>query len=154
MNDRKDIPVLFFFTGTHSDYHKPGDDAYKVNYKGELRIIKYIMSLIENTTTKDKLAFTKTREAASMGKSTFKVSMGIMPDYTFSGSGVLVDGVTDGRPAQKAGIKTGDIIVRLGDHTVSDVQSYMQALGKFNKGESTKVSIKRGKEELLLILTF
>lgn len=151
---RKDIPVLFFFTGTHSDYHKPGDDAYKVNYKGELRIIKYIMSLIENTTTKDKLAFTKTREAASMGKSTFKVSMGIMPDYTFSGSGVLVDGVTDGRPAQKAGIKTGDIIVRLGDHTVSDVQSYMQALGKFNKGESTKVSIKRGKEELLLILTF
>ena len=89
-----------------------------------------------------------------MGKSSFKVSMGIMPDYTFSGNGVLVDGVSENRPAEKAGVKTGDVIIQLGEHNVSDVQTYMQALNKFNKGQSTKVKLLRGKEELTLDLTF
>ena len=77
-----------------------------------------------------------------------------MPDYTFSGNGVLVDGVSDGRPAQKAGIKAGDIILQLGDHKVTDVQSYMQALNKFSKGEATRVKLIRGKEDLELPLVF
>ena len=77
-----------------------------------------------------------------------------MPDYTFSGEGVLVDGVSDGKAAQKAGIKAGDVIYQLGEHAVKDVQSYMQALNKFNKGQSTKVKLLRGKEELTLDLTF
>jgi len=151
---RKEIPVLFFFTGTHSDYHKPTDDAFKINYSGELQIIRYIVSTIQKTAEKDKLPFTKTREAASMGKSSFKVSMGIMPDYTFSGEGVLVDGVSDGKAAQKAGIKAGDVIYQLGEHAVKDVQSYMQALNKFTKGEATKVKIKRGNETLELGIVF
>ena len=151
---RKDIPVLFFFTGTHSDYHKPSDDADKINYEGALKIVRYIETVIEKTSNRDKLAFTKTREAVSTGKSSFKVTMGIMPDYTFSGNGVLVDGVSDGRPAQKAGIKAGDIILQLGDHKVTDVQSYMQALNKFSKGEATRVKLIRGKEDLELPLVF
>ena len=151
---RKEIPVLFFFTGTHSDYHKPTDDAFKINYSGELQIIRYIVSTIQKTAEKDKLPFTKTREAASMGKSSFKVSMGIMPDYTFSGEGVLVDGVSDGKAAQKAGIKAGDVIYQLGEHAVKDVQSYMQALNKFTKGEATKVKIKRGNETLEMGIVF
>lgn len=150
---RKDIPVLFFFTGTHSDYHKPSDDADKINYKGIRSIITYIQKIIASTDAKSKLTFTKTREA-NMGKSSFKVSMGIMPDYTFSGEGVLVDGVSENRPAEKAGVKTGDIILQLGEHKVSDVQTYMQALNKFNKGESTKVKLLRGKEEIFVDLTF
>lgn len=150
---RKDIPVLFFFTGTHSDYHKPSDDADKINYKGIQSIITYIQIIIANTDGKQKLVFTKTREA-NMGKSSFKVSMGIMPDYTFSGEGVLVDGVSENRPAEKAGVKTGDVIIQLGEHKVSDVQTYMQALNKFNKGETTKVKLLRGKEEINLDLTF
>lgn len=151
---RKDIPVLFFFTGTHSDYHKPSDDADKINYEGALKIIRYIETVIEKTSNRDKLAFTKTREAVSTGKSSFKVTMGIMPDYTFSGTGVLVDGISDGRPAQKAGIKAGDIILQLGEHKVTDVQSYMQALNKFSKGEATRVKLIRGKEDLELPLVF
>ena len=111
---RKDIPVLFFFTGTHSDYHKPSDDADKINYTGQLSIIKYIYRVLEWAENKEKLAFTKTREAASTGKSSFKVSLGIMPDYTFSGTGVHVDGISEGKAAQKAGIKTGDVIIQLG----------------------------------------
>jgi aminopeptidase YwaD len=151
---RKDIPVLFFFTGTHSDYHKPSDDADKINYEGALKVVRYIEAVIEKTSTRDKLAFTKTREAVSTAKSSFKVTMGIMPDYTFSGTGVLVDGVSDNRPAQKAGIKAGDIILQLGEHKVTDVQSYMQALNKFSKGEATRVKLIRGKEDLELPLVF
>jgi hypothetical protein len=151
---RKDIPVLFFFTGTHSDYHKPSDDAEKINFEGEVKIIRYIETLIDKTVELDKVSFLKTREAASMGKSSFKVTMGIMPDYTFSGNGVLVDGVSDNRPAQKAGIKTGDVITQLGEFVVSDVQTYMQALNKHAKGETINVKIIRGKEEMRLKLTF
>lgn len=151
---RKDIPVLFFFTGTHKDYHKPSDDADKINYAGEASVIRYIYNVIEQADTKGKLAFVKTREAAAMGKSSFKVSLGIMPDYTFSGNGVLVDGLSEGRPAQKAGIKAGDVLFQLGDHKFSDVQTYMNALNQFNKGESTKVKVKRGKEELVFDIIF
>ena len=151
---RKDLPVLFFFTGTHSDYHKPSDDADKINFDGEAKIIRYIETLIDKTVELDKVPFLKTREAAAMGKSSFKVTMGIMPDYTFSGNGVLVDGVSDNRPAQKAGIKTGDVIIQLGDILVSDVQTYMHALNKFSKGETTAVKIKRGNDSLQMMVTF
>jgi len=150
---RKDIPVLFFFTGTHSDYHKPSDDADKINFNGQIRIVKYIYSIIEWANTREKLAFTKTKEP-NMGRSSFKVSMGIMPDYTFSGPGVLVDGVSEGRPAQKAGVLAKDIILQIGEHSTSDVQEYMKALGKFNKGEAVKVKLKRGEQVLTLDLVF
>jgi aminopeptidase YwaD len=151
---RKDIPVLFFFTGLHTDYHKPGDDAEKINYNGELQIVRYIQAVVERSQPLGKLAFTKTREQ-QMGTSTrFSVTMGIMPDYTFSGAGVRVDGVTEGRPAQKAGIKAGDIVTQLGDYKINSVESYMQGLGKFKKGDATKVKIKRGAEELTFDIVF
>jgi Zn-dependent M28 family amino/carboxypeptidase len=151
---RKDIPVLFFFTGAHSDYHKPSDDADKINYTGELQVVKYVYNIVDATDKKGKLSFTKTREVAAMGKNSFKVSLGIMPDYTYSGSGVRVDGVSEGKTAQRVGIKAGDVIVQLGDIKFTDVQSYMGALGKFNKGDATKVKVKRGKEELIFDIVF
>jgi len=150
---RKDIPVLFFFTGSHKDYHKPTDDADKINYEGEYKIIQYIENIIAQTNEMPKLTFTKTREV-SMGRSSFKVSLGIMPDYTFTGNGVMVDGVSENRPAIKAGIQTGDVLMQLGDHKFSDVQTYMDALNKFNKGESTKVKLMRGKETMEFMVTF
>lgn len=150
---RKDIPVLFFFTGTHSDYHKPSDDAERINFNGQLQVVKYIYNVISQTRDAGKLAFMKTREP-NMGKTSFKVSLGIMPDYTFSGSGVHVDGVTEGRPAEKAGIKAGDVITQLGDYKVTDVMTYMEALNKFEKGESTRAKILRGKDEILVQVTF
>jgi aminopeptidase YwaD len=151
---RKDIPVLFFFTGVHGDYHKPTDDADKINYNGELQVVKYIYNVIDGTNKKGKLAFIKTRETQQMGKSSFKVTLGIMPDYTYSGSGVRVDGISEGKIAQKVGIKAGDIVTQLGDIKFTDVQSYMGALGKFNKGDATKVKVKRGKEELVFDIIF
>lgn len=151
---RKDIPVLFFFTGIHSDYHKPSDDAEKINYTGELQVVKYIQRLIEAANEKGKLTFTKTREAAATGKSSFKVTLGIMPDYTYSGTGVRVDGVSDGKIAQRVGIKAGDVLLQLGDFPFTDVQSYMTALSKFKKGEATKVKVQRGAETLSFDIVF
>ena len=151
---KKDLPVLFFFTGTHHDYHKPSDDADKINYEGAARISNYILNLIQKTESLPKLTFTKTRDAVSTGKSSFKVTMGIMPDYTYSGNGVRVDGVSDNRPAQKAGILTNDVIIQLGDQEVTDVQTYMQALGKHKKGETVPVKYIRGKETKETQVTF
>ncbi|HKC34441.1 MAG TPA: M20/M25/M40 family metallo-hydrolase [Chitinophagaceae bacterium] len=147
---RKDVPVLFFFTGLHSDYHKPTDDFDKINYAGETKIINYISGIVLSPVTVDqKLAFTKTRETQSTSSMrSGGVTMGIMPDYTFAGAGIRCDGVTDGRPAQKAGLKAGDIIIKVGDYTVSSMESYMQTLGKFQKGEKAKVKFKRGNEEM------
>lgn len=151
---RKNIPVLFFFTGLHQDYHKPSDDADKVNYTGELYIVKYIVALVEGLNKTGKLAFTPTRESQTSTTARFSVTLGIMPDYTFSGDGVRVDGVSEGKPAQKAGLKAGDIVTALGDHKVNSMEAYMQALGKFKKGQTTVVSVLRGKEELKFEVTF
>lgn len=151
---RKDIPVLFFFTGVHSDYHKPSDDADKINYTGQLKVVNYIYDIVVATNKKEKLTFTKTREATTSAKSSFKVTLGIMPDYTFSGSGVRVDGVSDGKIAQKVGIQTGDVVEQLGDIKFTDVQGYMGALGKFKKGEASKVKVKRGDKELWFDIVF
>ena len=145
---RKDIPVLFFFTGQHKDYHRPSDDAERINYDGELLILNYINTLIANINKQNKkLAFTKTRET-QMSMAPFKVTLGIMPDYTFSGTGVRADGVTEGRPASKAGLKAGDVIIKLGDTAVTSMDSYMQALNKLNKGEKARIIYKRGSETL------
>lgn len=150
----KDIPVLFFFTGTHSDYHKPTDDADKINYMGELSIVKYIFDLVGKTENEGKLAFLKTREPQMGNSAKFSVSLGVMPDYTYSGTGMHVDGVMDGKAAEKAGIKTGDIIVAIGDYEVSEINSYMSALSKFKKGDAARVKVKRGNEELVFDVTF
>ncbi len=145
---RKDIPVLFFFTGQHKDYHRPGDDADRINYDGELKVINYINGVINNLNKQNqKLAFLKTREV-QVGVSAFKVTLGIMPDYTFGGVGVRADGVSEGRPASKAGLKAGDVIIKLGENAVSSVETYMQALNKFNKGDKTIVKYKRGTETI------
>lgn len=142
---RKDLPVLFFFTGLHTDYHKPSDDAHLINYSGMRHIVQYISRIIDNTPVAEKLAFTKTKEQ-QMGGGRFKVSIGIMPDYTFSGQGVKADGIIDGRPAQKAGVQAGDVIIQLGEHLITSVETYMQALNRFDKGQQTTVTIKRGSE--------
>jgi len=149
----KDIPVLHFFTGQHSDYHKPTDDVEKINLGGEKKVLEYIVDLINQTNSLPKLTFAKTASPVST-KSKYKVTLGVMPDYTFEGTGMRIDGVTDNKPAFKAGIKTGDIIIELGGQKINNVQDYMKALSGFNKGDKTIVGVKRGNENLSLALEF
>jgi aminopeptidase YwaD len=150
---RKDIPVLFFFTGSHSDYHKATDDADKINYEGEKEIVRYIYNVIRLTDDKGNLSFLKTREP-DMGRSKFTVSLGVIPDYGYNGTGVRIDGVSPGKLAEKTGLKAGDILLQLGDYKFVDVMSYMQTLGKFKKGDKTKLTIRRGEEEKTFEIEF
>lgn len=149
----KNIPVLHFFTGQHSDYHKPTDDAEKINYKGEVKVLEYIIRVVNNTESMEKLAFLKTKNP-DKGKGGFKVTMGIMPDYTFEGKGLKVDGVSDGKPAAKAGVQKGDLIIQLGEYPINNVQDYMKALGNFKKGQTTVVRVMREGKEVSLDVTF
>lgn len=151
---RKDIPVLFFFTGLHTDYHKPSDDADKINYVGISQIVRFIQEMIQKDKTPNKLVFTKTREQQTSTSTRFSVSMGIMPDYSFGGTGVRVDGVSDNRPAKKAGIVGGDVVKQLGDYKTSSVEAYMQALSKFKKGDKTTAVVLRGEKELNFEIIF
>ncbi len=151
----KNIPVLFYFTGLHTDYHKATDDADKINYNGELAVVKHIYSLIESQNkASNKLVFTKTKEMQTATTASFNVTLGIMPDYSFSGTGVRVDAVSENRPAQKAGMKQGDVITQLGDNKVQSLEEYMQALGNFKKGDKTTVHFSRGNEKLSAAVEF
>lgn len=151
---RKDIPVLFYFTGLHTDYHKPSDDADKINYKGMVTILRHIEQVIGQTDKGGRLAFLKTRETQTTTTARFSVSMGIMPDYTYSGVGVRADGISEGKPAQKAGLKAGDIVLQIGDYKIGSMESYMQTLGKFKKGDQVKVIYQRGGEQLVADIQF
>ncbi|MGC4022799.1 MAG: M20/M25/M40 family metallo-hydrolase [Cyclobacteriaceae bacterium] len=150
----KNVPVLHFFTGAHSDYHKPSDDWDKINYAGEKQVLELIIKLVEDLDASPKLSFLTTKNKSMSSSRSFKVTMGVMPSYTSNEEGLKVDGVTDGKPAQKAGIQAGDLIVQIGDFPIKDIQAYMTTLGKFEKGQTVPVKVKRGGEIISVSVTF
>lgn len=137
-----DMPVLHFFTGQHEDYHRPGDDVEKLNYDGMELISNYIEAIIIEMNEAGKLAFRRTKnESEEVPR--FKVGLGVVPDYLFTGKGMRIDGISEDKPAQKAGLMKGDIVVKLGDSTVTDMMSYMRTLSTFDKGDNTQVVVDR-----------
>lgn len=142
-----DIPVLHFFTGQHEDYHKPGDDIEKLNYEGMETISAYIFDIISDLDDNGKLPFRKTKNE-SEDVPRFKVGLGVIPDYLYDGKGMRIDGISEDKPAEKAGLQKGDIVVKLGDSLVTDMMSYMRALSAFDTGDKTKVTVKRGDAEV------
>lgn len=140
-----DIPVLSFFTGQHEDYHKPGDDAEKLNYQGMELISNYIINILNDLDDDGKLAFRKTKNE-SEEVPVFKVGLGVVPDYLFTGEGMRIDGVSEDRPAQKAGLQKGDVVKKLDTIPVTDMMSYMKALATFEIGQKTKVTVERDGE--------
>lgn len=149
----KGIPVLFFFTGTHHDYHKPSDDADKINYAGEALVLKGIERIISQMDVLPRPVFTPTKNS-TMGRVSFKVTLGIMPDYSWTGEGLRVDGIIDNRPAQQAGLQADDVIIQIGKDKVKGIQTYMQALGHLNFGEKTTVVVLRKGKTVALPVEF
>ncbi|MCF7559529.1 M20/M25/M40 family metallo-hydrolase [Sabulilitoribacter multivorans] len=137
-----DIPVLHFFTGQHEDYHKPTDDFEKLNYEGMTTISNYIFEVISDLDNNGKLPFRKTKNE-SEETPRFKVGLGVIPDYMFDGKGMRIDGISEDKPAQKAGLQKGDIVIKLGDSTVTDMMSYMKVLSTFKEGNTTTVIVDR-----------
>lgn len=142
----KDIPVVFLFTGQHKDYHKPSDTEDKINYSGMVDVLNYTMALIGELDNKGRIGFTKTKDDNVDSAPKFKVTLGVIPDYTFDGEGMRIDAVKEDRPAAKAGLLNGDVVMQLGAVKVTEMTSYMKALAQFNKGDKTKVKIKRGND--------
>ncbi len=149
----KNIPVLFFFTGQHSDYHKPSDDTDKINFVGEKALLELAAKVVNQLDKTEKLKFQETTSKQEKNPS-FSVTLGIMPDYTYDGVGLHVDGVTNGKTGFVAGLQKGDTIVKMGDLEVKTIQDYMKGLSIFKKGDSTVIVVKRGAEEKKLNVTF
>ncbi len=148
-----DIPVLHFFTGQHEDYHKPSDDQELLNYEGMYQISDYIFSIVSDLDNNGKLVFKKTiNESESAPR--FKVTLGVIPDYLFEGKGMRIDGVSDGKSAEKAGIIKGDVVVKMGTIEIVDMMSYMIGLSKFEKGNSTTVEVLRDGKIVEVKVTF
>ena len=148
-----DIPVLHFFTGQHSDYHKPSDDSELLNYEGINLISDFIYSIISDLNDNGKLPFRETKNE-SQETPRFKVSLGVIPDYLYDGIGMRIDGVSKGKPAEKAGFQKGDIVIKLGDEEVTDMMSYMKALSKYENGDKVDVQISRKNELSIKKVTF
>ena len=140
-----DVPVLHFFTGQHEDYHKPGDDSDKLNYDGMNLISDYIYTIIEDLDDNGELAFRKTKNE-SEETPRFKVGLGVVPDYLYDGKGMRIDGTREDTPAFAAGLQKGDVVVKLGDSTITDMMSYMRALSVFDNGDEAAISVKRGEK--------
>ncbi|HLF35663.1 MAG TPA: M20/M25/M40 family metallo-hydrolase [Cyclobacteriaceae bacterium] len=150
----QDIPVLHFFTGQHEDYHKPSDDADKINYEGMYQVAGLIDSIITRLNDKPKLKFTRTRDQDSRQSPKFSVTLGVVPDYIFDGKGMRIDGISPDKPAEKAGLQKGDIVIQLGEIPVNDMMSYMEALGKFHKGDTTTATIVRNGKSMNFNIQF
>ncbi|PWT80725.1 MAG: hypothetical protein C5B44_04920 [Acidobacteria bacterium] len=149
----KKIPVLFFWTGTHGDYHKPSDTADKINYEGEGAIVSLIARIVNDIDSGKPVTYTVAK-SESTGRSTgFRVYLGTIPNYADSTDGLLLDGVREDSPAAKAGIKAGDRVVKLAGRDVHNVYDYTYALGEMKAGEEYEVEVLRGGERLKLKIT-
>jgi hypothetical protein len=147
----KQIPVLFFFTGTHADYHKPTDTAEKINYAGLLKVTDYvseIVSAIDQNPKRPTYAVAKSSNTG--GRASFNVTIGVVPSYAESSDGLLLDGVRDASPAALAGIKAGDKIVRFAGKEIRNISDYTFILGELKADTEYEIEVLRGKERLIL----
>jgi C-terminal processing protease CtpA/Prc len=142
------IPVLHFFTGSHDDYHKPEDDADKINYMGIGSIVSLIKTIMREVDGLQRLDYQETKDNNARKAPRFSVTLGILPDYLYEDGGVKVDGVTEGKAAAAAGLQKGDIIMELGDFTIADIYAYMDALAAFKKGDEVKIVYLREGEKM------
>ena len=148
------IPVLFFFTGFHNDYHTPSDDADKINYQGIKYVIDYAKDIIDNINSFSSLTYHATKAKTSKNHNYRKgPTLGIVPDYGAT-EGMTINAVLDGKPGQKAGLKKGDIIIKIGQKSVKDIYDYMDALKPCEFGKSYPIIIRRGGEEITKTLQF
>jgi hypothetical protein len=145
----KKIPVLFFFTGTHEDYHKPSDDIETINFDGEEQVLKYVYDVafdIDNNVTKPDYIAVKRKDTGRV--SGIKVKVGTIPDFASNVDGYKISGVSEGSPAQVAGLTGGDIIIKFGEKKISNIYDFTYALGDYVPGDSVVVVVKRGEEEI------
>ncbi len=151
----KKIPVLFFFTGTHLDYHKPTDTADKINYKGQAKIVGYIADIahaVDHNPARPTYTVAKSVSPTG-GRMSFNITLGTIPGYSDSSDGMVIDGVRDDSPASRAGLKGNDKIVMLAGKEVKNVQDYTKLLGEMKADVEYEIVVVRGTDRLTLKIT-
>lgn len=147
----KDIPVLFFFTGTHPDYHRPTDDADKINYSGEEKVLHYVSDIAFNIdTAREKPEYVNVPRKDKGTRRGWKVYVGTIPDYAADIEGLRLSGVSEGGPAQKGGLQSGDIMIDFGGRKISNIYDYVYALQEHVPGDVVEIIVKRNDEEIKL----
>ncbi|MBI1807251.1 MAG: M28 family peptidase [Ignavibacteria bacterium] len=154
----KDIPVLFFFTNLHDDYHRPSDTWDKINYTGEQKVVEMVTRIAKDVSTAPvKPAFTKVVASAGMNtvgdRTNLRVSLGVIPDYADEGVGLKISGTRAGSAAEKAGLKANDVIIKLSGKEVKNIYDYMHVLEEHKPGDHIDVIIKRGSAQITLQAT-
>jgi Zn-dependent M28 family amino/carboxypeptidase len=148
------VPVLFFFTGTHEDYHKPSDTADRINYDGEALIIQFVRDVVYRLQAADaRPAYAQAKSEMNTRSATFRVSLGTMPSYAESSDGLKLEGVREGSPAAAAGLKAGDKIVKLAGRDIRNVYDYTQALSEMKAGQEYEVEVLRDGRRLTMKIT-
>nr|MCS5641090.1 M20/M25/M40 family metallo-hydrolase [Candidatus Neomarinimicrobiota bacterium] len=151
----ENIPVLFFFTGVHEDYHTPEDDVEKINLSGEILVAEFVHDLIiEAANVPESLVYQEAgpKEQPS-GRRRFKVTLGIMPDYSSEeGEGLRVDGVINNKPAKRAGMEKGDVIVAMDGKPVKNIYDYMYRLEECKPGQRINVDVLRNGKKITLVV--
>jgi hypothetical protein len=154
---KRDIPVLMLFTGSHADYHKPSDTWDKIHAAGLVRVSYYAQALIESLDVGHKPSYTKAKADASPGRIAggggYGAYLGSIPDYMQTEGGVLLSGVREGGPADKAGLKSGDSIIRFDGIRVDNIYDYTFALRSRKPGQDVRITVRRGGQEVTLVAT-
>jgi S1-C subfamily serine protease len=149
------VPSLNFFTGSHSDYHRPTDTADKINYEDLDRIVGFATGIAKKLVDMDEPpVFVKVDQPSQgAGRAGIRVFTGTIPDYTSEVKGLLLGGVVGGGPAEKAGLQKGDVIVELAGQSITNVYDYTYALELLKIGEPVKVVYQRDNKRVETTLT-
>ncbi|MDI6766761.1 MAG: M28 family peptidase [Bacteroidota bacterium] len=150
---KKDLPVMFFFTNLHSDYHKPSDTWDKINYSGEQKVVQLASRIIKELANEnERPVFTKAASTMPMGgdRQGARVSLGIIPDFAGDTPGMKISGFRPGSPAEKAGLKADDVIIKFGGKDIKNIYDFTHLLGIFKPGDEVEIVVNRDNKEIIL----
>jgi hypothetical protein len=151
----KGVPVISFFTGSHEEYHRPADKASTLNYEGLERVTKFAAGIVRDlVAAPDRPDYLKVERMDTGGsRETLRAYLGTIPDYAAEVNGVRLTGARSGSPADKAGVKTGDIIVEFAGQKIGNIYDYTYALDAVKIGQPVKIVVLRGPDRLELTVT-
>jgi acetylornithine deacetylase/succinyl-diaminopimelate desuccinylase-like protein len=150
------IPVLHLFTDNHADYHRPTDDADKLNVPGMRRVVDFLVDVIgQIDSTEIRPTYREIKKVASIGDGGDRPYFGSIPDYASEGiEGLKLMGVSPKGPAEAAGLQGGDVIIGLGESKITGIETFDSALRKFKPGDKAKVKLRRGDKVIEVEVTF
>jgi S1-C subfamily serine protease len=152
---KKHVPVMALFTGAHADYHKPTDSADKIDAMGLWRVVLFAKDMVDSLDARPRPTFQQAKADSAMGRIAggggYGAYLGTIPDYMKTEGGVLLSGVRDGSPADSAGIKGGDVIIRFDGVHVDNIYDYTFALRSRKPGQQVRITVLRGGKEVELL---